>query len=110
MKDTFIKYKDKLYPFHQCQVFSDCIRYVDWDLHDEKKEIIMNSGEWEYVELDRISMSMTMVEYDDYLYQHEQAKARQARERKERFEQEYPNWRDFPDNTIRHKYYEDNPI
>ena len=110
MKDTFIKYKNKLYPFHQCQVFSDCVRHIDYDLHDEKEEIIMNSGEWEYVELDRDPFSLTMKEWDEVCERSRQENFRKARLRKERFEQEYPNWRDFPDNTIRHKYYNDNPI
>ena len=66
MKDTFIKYKDRLLPFHLCQVFSDCIRFVEFDIFDNKEEIIIPNGEWEYVEVERKPNSMTLNEWIDY--------------------------------------------
>lgn len=110
MKDTFIKHKGKLYPLWSCKVYADCIRHITFDEYDEIEETVMFNGEWEYIEQERVIDSMTMIERLAQDKIDESFKSTQARLRKERFEQEYPNWRDFPDNTIRHKYYEDNPI
>lgn len=111
MKLTYIKYKNKSYLLSDCQVFSDCVRHVEYDLHDdEKTTTIMPNGDWDYIELEVLQSAMTMEEYDKYIEEVEQIKVRKMMERRRKFDELHPELSKLYRGDLWIQYCKDNPI